>query len=184
MNDKIAFKESASCGLVGRSGAADQLNVGGYFHVEHIRDGKVIWKETFPNTVTTVGKNDLLDKYNKGSSYTQTWVMGLKGAGTQVAGDTQSSHAGWLEVGLANAPAYSGNRPAITYNAASSGSAATPSTTFTFTSGGTVAGIFMNNGGSATKDNTTGVLFSAGDFSGSRVVVTGDVLNVTYTLSC
>lgn len=141
------------------------------------------------NVVTDVGARDLLDKYFKGSAYTQTMRMGLKGTGTAVVGDTQASHAGWLEQGLANAPVYTGNRPSQTFNAASgsgagSRSSATPTQSFSITSSGTVHGCFINNGGSATKDDTTGILFSAGDFSGgSRAVINGDTLNVTYTLS-
>jgi hypothetical protein len=142
------------------------------------------WRDSFDNLVTTVGKNDLLDKYLKGSAYTQTFVMGLKGAGSAAAGDTQASHAGWTERGGTNAPAYTGNRPAITFNSASSGSSSSPTTAFAITSAGNVDGCFMNNGGSATKDNTTGVLFSAGDFTGgAKTVGNGDTLNVTYTLS-
>lgn len=142
------------------------------------------WRESFDNLVTTVGKNDLLDKYLKGSAYTQTFVMGLKGAGTAAAGDTQASHAGWTERGGTNAPAYTGNRPAITFGSASAGVSASPTTSFAITSSGNIDGCFMNNGGSATKDNTTGVLFSAGDFTGgAKTVANLDTLNVTYTLS-
>lgn len=142
------------------------------------------WRDHIKNLVTTVGKNDLLDKYLKGSSYTQTIVMGLKGAGTAAAGDTQSSHAGWTERGGTNAPAYTGNRKAVTMGSASSGSSVSPTQSFAITSSGTVDGCFINNGGSATKDDTSGVLFSAGDFSGgSKTVANGDTLNVTYTLS-
>jgi hypothetical protein len=54
--------------------------------------------------------------------------------------------------------------------------------TFAITSSGTVAGCFINIGGSSTKDNTTGTLFSAGDFTaGSKTVTSGDTLSVTYT---
>lgn len=142
------------------------------------------WRDEIENLVTTVGKNDILDKYLKGSAYTQTIVMGLKGAGTAAAGDTQASHAGWTERGLANAPAYTGNRKAVTMGSASSGSSVSPTQAFAMTSSGTVDGCFINNGGSATKDDTTGVLFSAGDFSGgSKAVTNGDTVNVTYTLS-
>lgn len=149
----------------------------------------VIYEEAFPNIVTDVGSKDLLDKYFKGSAYTQTIRMGLKATGTAVVGDTQASHASWLEQGLANAPTYTGNRPSITMNAATGAgagarSSASPTTAFAITSTGTVAGCFMNNGGAATKDDTTGILFSAGDFTGgTRAVISGDTLNVTYTLT-
>lgn len=144
----------------------------------------VRFQESFPNLVTTVGKNDILDKYLKGATYTQTLVMGLCGAGTKAAGDTQASHAGWSEVGGTNAPAYTGNRPAITMGSASAGVSTSPSQAYAITSSGTVAGCFMNNGGSATKDDTTGVLFSAGDFSGgSQAVANLDTLNVVWSLT-
>lgn len=146
--------------------------------------------EKFPNVVTDNGAKDLLDKYLKGAAYTQTLRMLLAGAGTKSAADTQASHAGWLEVGLANAPTYSGNRPSITMNAATgTGGAGTrsstsPATAFSITGTGTVAGCGMNNGGSATKDDTTGILFSAGDFtSGSKSVVNLDTVNVTWSLT-
>jgi hypothetical protein len=142
------------------------------------------WRDGIDNLVTTVGKNDLLDKYLLGSGYTQTFRMGLAGAGTKAAGDTQVSHAGWLEVGLANAPTYTGNRKSVTMGAAAAGVSTSPTQSFAMTSSGTVAGCFTNNGGSATKDDTTGVLFSAGDFSGgSKTVTNGDTINVTYSLS-
>ena len=71
-----------------------------------------------------------------------------------------------------------------TMGSASSGVSTSPSTAYAITSSGTVAGCFMNNGGSATKDNTTGVLFSAGDFTGgSQAVNNLDTLNVVYTLT-
>lgn len=140
--------------------------------------------ETFPNLVTNVGKNDILDKYLKGSSYTQTIVMGLKGAGTAAVGDTQASHGGWTERGGTNAPAYTGNRKAVTMGSASSQVSTSPTQAFAITSSGTVDGCFINNGGSATKDDTTGVLFSAGDFTGgSKTVANLDTLNVVYTLT-
>ena len=34
-------------------------------------------RDVSPNTVTTVGENDLLDKYFGGSAYTAEWLMGL-----------------------------------------------------------------------------------------------------------
>lgn len=141
-----------------------------------------VWTDEIENVITNLGRNDILDKYFRGSAYTQTMVMGLKGTGTAVAADTQASHASWLEQGLANAPTYTGNRPAITFSAAASQAITHTAQTFAITSSGTVFGCFMNNGGSATKDTTTGVLFSAGDFTGgSKAVANLDTLSVTYT---
>ena len=185
VNDSINASSSFGAS-VGKNGSIkDGVEADGHYEVV-CRDsnGNIKWKDEIHNLVTTVGKNDLLDKYLKGAAYTQTIRMGLKGTGTAVVGDTQASHAAWLEVGLANAPAYSGNRPSITMGSASAGSSVSPGTVFTFTSGGTVAGCFINNGGSATKDDTTGVLYSAGDLSaGSRAVLSTDTLTVTWTTS-
>jgi hypothetical protein len=184
MNDKVSTSDSAASSMQMRGGMMESLGVAGYFTaICHGADGQEKWREGFNNTVMTLGKNDLLDKFLKGSSYTQTIRMGLKGTGTQVAGDTQASHAGWLEVGLANAPTYTGNRKDVTMGAASSGSSVSPGQVFAITGTGTVAGCFINNGGSATIDNTTGVLFSAGDFSTPRSVISGDTITVTYTLN-
>jgi predicted ATP-dependent serine protease len=115
-------------------------------------------------------------------------VMGLKGTGSAAVGDTQASHAGWLEVGAANAPTYSGTRKTPTFTTVTTANPAVLATAtavvFTMTGSGTVAGAFINVGGSATIDNTTGVLFSAGDFTaGSKTVTSGDTINVSYSLS-
>lgn len=142
------------------------------------------WEREDVNVVTDVGRNDILDKYWRGSSYTQTVVMGLAGSGTKAAADTQASHAGWLEVGGTNAPAYTGNRKAVTMGAASSQSSVSPQQSYAITSTGTVSGLFMNNGGSATKDDTTGVLVSAVNFTGGDEAVNNlDTLLVTYTFN-
>lgn len=184
MNERTRVAESHTVGLVCAPGADESVLVHGRYEAWCIGpDGKEKWRESFDNVVTTVGKNDLLDKYLLGAAYTQTIRMGLKGVGSAVAGDTQSSHAGWLEVGLANAPTYTGNRKDVVMGAAAAGVSVSPAQAFAITGTGTVAGCFINNGGSATKDNTTGVLFSAGDFAVARGVASGDTVNVTYTLS-
>ena len=162
----------------------DQMSINGYYHaVCYGADGQVKWEAPIENLVTTVGKNLTLDTI-LGNSAAGAVVMGLKGTGTAVAADTQASHASWNEVGLANAPTYSGNRPTPSFSAAAAGSKATSSAvSFSITSTGTVAGCFINIGGSATKDSTTGTLFSAGDFSSSKSVVNGDTIAVSYTLT-
>lgn len=166
------------------SSAQSGAKTHGVYQVEcRDADGVLVWADRAENLWTTLGKNDALDKYIAGATYTQTFVMGLKGTGTAVAADTQASHAGWLEVGLANAPTYSGTRKTPTFNAASAGSKATSApVVFNITSTGSVAGCFLNNAGSSTIDNTTGILFSAGDFAGGPYAVqNGYTLSVTYT---
>lgn len=184
-NDRMNV--AAHCGAtVVRGGVQEErMTVHGRYLVVCVgADGQEKWRDVIDNLVTTVGKNDMLDKYLKGAAYTQTFRMGLKGSGTAVIGDTQVSHAGWLEVGLAHAPTYTGNRKDVTMGSAASGTSTSPVQAFAITSTGTVSGCFTNNGGSATKDDTTGVLFSAGDFvGGDKPVGNGDTLNVTYALS-
>lgn len=180
MNDRVNARDGADASVIRGGGLAELLNPKGQYEVVCIGpDGREKWRDTIENLVTTVGKNDLLDKYLKGSSYTQTIRMGLKGAGSAAAGDTQASHAGWSEL-----TDYTGNRKDVTMGSASGGSSVSPAQAFAITGTMTVAGCFINNGGSATKGDTTGVLFSAGDFSGgNKSVASGDTLNITYTLS-
>lgn len=142
------------------------------------------WERVDTNVVTNAGRNHILDTFWRGSAYTQTVVMGLAGTGTKAAADTQASHAGWLEVGGANAPTYTGNRKAVTMGAASSQASVSPQQSYAITSTGTVSGLFMNNGGSATKDDTTGTLVSAVNFTGGDEAVNNlDTLLVTYTFN-
>ncbi len=145
---------------------------------------EVVSDEVYNNVVVNLGRNFALDTLLRGSGYTAACYLGLCGTGTKAAADTQASHAGWSEVGGANAPVYTGNRKTLTFNAASSQSITHAAVTYAFTSGGTVAGSFLNLGGSATKDSTTATLFSAGNFTGGdKTVASSDTLDVTYTLN-
>lgn len=146
------------------------------------------WTDTVQNLVTTVGGNDLLDKYLAGSAYTATWYIGLISSVSYTAvaaADTMASHAGWLEAGAANVPIYSqGARPTTAWSAASSKSKAlSAALSYTIaTTGGTVKGCFLTS--VSTKDGTTGILYSAGLFTGGdKVVAVADTLNVSYTAS-
>lgn len=139
------------------------------------------------NLVTTVGKNHMLDNELAGSAYTAAWYLGLISSASYsavAAGDTMSSHAGWLEAGAANAPTYSESaRRTAAWSAAASGSKALSSAlVFTFTGSGTVKGSFLSS--VATKDGTTGILLSAGLFTGGdQPVVATNTLSVSYSLS-
>jgi hypothetical protein len=182
-NEKISTSDVCDAGLVKGSGHSELTSISGYYVAEcYDASGKLKWKDEIHNLVTTAGKNKVMDTI-LGNTAAGAVVLGLKGTGTAVVADTQASHASWSEVGLANAPAYGTTRPTPTFGAASAGAKATSSAvSFTFTSAGTVAGCFINIGGTSGIDNTTGTLFSAGDFTGgSKTVANTDQLNVTYT---
>ncbi len=138
-------------------------------------DGSVKWTDAASNLVTTEGKNDILTKYFKGSSYTASWFMLLKGTGTPAAGDTLASHSTWAEL-----TPYSGNRPAITFGTASGGSLSATAVSFSITGTATVSGF----GVASVATGTSGILYNAVNFTGGdRAVQNGDTLNVTPTLT-
>lgn len=148
------------------------------------------WAEEFDNIVTTVGKNLALDTFLAGSAYTVVGpYLGLinTNASSAVVGDTMASHAGWLEVGNANAPTYTAPRKTVAWSAAAAGSKATSAAlSYAIGSSGTVGGCFLvfGSGAVSTIDSTAGTLYSAGAFTGgSKTVGNGDTLAVTYTAS-
>lgn len=169
-------------------GAADKIRAGGVFRVVcHDKDGNFKWEAESHNLVVNVGLQDMNAKYFTGSSYSATWYLGLYGSGSTnnpAAGDTMSSHAGWTEV-----TAYSqSTRPACTFgtpttaNPSVATNSASPAS-YSINGTTTVGGAFLTS--NSTKGGTTGILFSAADFSspGDRSVVSGDTLAVTYTFS-
>lgn len=148
--------------------------------------GNLKWTDSFPNLVVNVGL-----QYAAGVALTSTaqitaWYIGLYGAGatnTPAAGDTMALHTGWTEI----VPYSNATRAACTFAAATlaNPSVATNAASvavFNINASATVGGAFLvsNN----TKSGSTGVLFSAADFTGGdRTVASGDTLNVTYTMS-
>jgi len=196
--EKTNLGDSAVASVGKNSTHDESFGVQGIYHaICYDALGNIKWEADAPNLVMAVGKQALFDYYfgatgTGGGTAAGANYMGLcGGTATYTAADTMGSHT-WTEVGGTNAPAYSGNRQSPTWTAATS-SGTTPSNvttkaasavTFTFTSGGTVNGCFINGGASAsaTKDTTTGVLYSAGNFTGgSKTVAATDTLSVTYS---
>jgi hypothetical protein len=184
MHNEIIQSADVCSATVDRGASHNEsVQMHGRYHVVcHGADGALKWEEVIDNIVTTVGKTltitGALTNAAQGVSY-----MGLKGAGTAVVGDTQASPGAWLEVGATNAPTYTSPRKTPTWGTASAGAISpTAAQVFAMTGSGTVAGCFINVGGTSAIDNTTGTLFSDGDFTaGSKTVTSGDTLSVTYT---
>jgi hypothetical protein len=190
--ERANAREVNDATVIRGSGMQEQAEAHGRYEIECIGpDGRLKWREVIENVVCTVGKNLALDTFLAGAAYTVTGpYMGLISStswSAVSAGDTMSSHAGWLEAGGANAPTYTGNRKTAAWSSAASGSKAlSAALSFAITGTGTVKGAFLvyGSGASATKDNTGGTLWSAGTFtSGDKAVINGDTLNVAYSTS-
>jgi len=174
----------AHCGatLIRRADTVESCKASGRYVVECRRsDGSLHWREEIDNLVTTVGKNKMLDEALAGSAYTAAWYIGLissTGYTTGPAvGDTMASHAGWQEDQNYTEAA----RPTTAWSAAASGEKAlSAALTFSINATTTIKGCFLVD--NATKGGTTGVLYSAGLFTGGdKAAANGDTLNVSYT---
>jgi hypothetical protein len=190
--ERAHAREHNDASVVRGSGMDEAADAHGRYEIECLGpDGRLKWRETIDKVVCTVGKNMALDTFLAGAAYTVTGpYMGLISSTSYSAvsaGDTMTSHAGWLEAGGTNNPTYTGNRKTAVWAAAASGSKAlSPALSFAITSSGTVKGAFMvyGSGASATKDNTGGTLWSAGTFtSGDKAVLSGDTLNINFSTS-
>lgn len=182
--EKINASESATSFVVRGASSSESVNAEGVYTVTCVGpDGQEKWQDTFENTVTTVGKNALLNVFfatgaiGAGST---TWYMGLtNSAPTTSAGDTMASHAGWSEkTGYSES-----TRPAVTFQTASSGSKTTSAnSSFSITGTATIGGAFIAN--NSTKGESSSTLYSVGAFTvGDKYVSAGDTINVTYTAS-
>lgn len=187
-------KEKAkACDLTAASvklgaGFDEAARAGGVFHFQCFdKEGNLKWEDWAHNLVVNQGLKDMNDKYFSGSGYTATWYLGLIDASptpSYVAGDTAALHSGWSET-----TAYSqANRPTATFGAATTADPSVISNsgspaTFSMNGTVTVAGAFLISDN--TKGGTSGVLFSEANFQspGSRSVVSGDTLTVTYQFS-
>ena len=185
-SEKVDIGETLDATVIRGGSTSCNVGLSGYYTATCVdKDGNVKWSDTIQNTVTTVGKNSILDVYLGASTQITAWYLGLISSTTfsaTAAADTMASHGGWLEAGLANTPTYSqAARPTTSWSAASSGSKAlSAAAAFSITGSGTVKGAFLNS--VATKDGTLGTLYSAGVFTaGDKVVSSGDTVNVSYT---
>lgn len=192
--EKQGFGDSAVATLQTNAISAETVGVHGTYHVVcRDAEGNIKWEDQFPNLVVAVGKQLMLDTLLGGSSYSVTGpFLGLiSGTGTYAATDTMSSHGGWTEFTNYTVGGSAVRGTATFTSATSSGSspsnvttAAAGAITYTITGGGgTVGGCFLvlGSGASSTQGNTSGTLYSAGNFSTAKVTTAGDTVSVTYS---
>jgi hypothetical protein len=188
MNEISKAVDTVGAAITRTVGAQDHAGAAGVYRIE-CRDsaGNLKWVSEPHNLVVNQGLQDMNAKYFTGSSYSATWYLGLYGAAASnnpTASDTAATHPGFTEI----VPYSNATRPACTFgtpttaNPSVATNSASPAS-FTINATATVGGAFLisNN----TKSGTTGVLFSASDFTspGDRSVASGDTLSVTYTFS-
>lgn len=186
--EKAKAADTAASGLVANTGSAEGARATGKYTVECFdKDGNLKWVAETPNLVVNEGLQYMAGAALTSTAQITTWYVGLYGAASSnnpAAGDTMASHAGWTELTDYN----EATRPVATLAAATLANPSVVTNTsnkavFSINSTTVVGGAFLTSNN--TKGGTTGTLFSAADFQapGDRSVISGDVLNVTYTFS-
>lgn len=185
-NEKSKSSEQISADVESQGGNHEGMVAAGVFTVTCTdRDGHEKWVEIAPNLVVNTGLQIMNTQFFTGSAYTAAWYIGLvngtSASTTFSGGDTLASHVGWEENSQ-----YVGNRKAASFGAAtlndpSNINNSSSAASFTMNASATIAGAFLAN----VASGTSGVLFSAADFQspGDRTVVSGDVLNITYSFN-
>lgn len=184
--EKSSVSDQVAASMIANRGGEDRVRAGGIFTVTCVGpDGKEKWTDTFHNLVVNEGLQDMNNKYFKASGYTAAWYLGLvngPGSGTSFsANDTIATHGGWTEN-----TNYSGNRKLVTFGTPTLAdpsvidNSASQAAFVMNANAQTIAGAFL----CSVASGTSGILFSAGDFTGGdKIVDSGDTLNVTYTFS-
>lgn len=149
-------------------------------HASHTARSK--WKEIVHNLTVTVGLNKLLDSAFKTGATSPLWYLGLVNNASfsaYAAGDTMSSHAGWLE----GTPYSNSARPAWTPGPIAAGSVDNSGSVATFNINATLTirgGFIVND---STKGGTSGILYGEGDFGAAQPVISGNTVQFTCTLT-
>lgn len=197
MNQKETggFGDFASITLNAGAQANETVGIEGHYRVTcRDKDGNLKWEESIPNLVVAVGKQLLLDTLLKGSSYSVNGpYLGLTNASlTPAATDTMTTIVGGGKEFTNYTVGGSAVRGTATFaSATSTGSTPTNVTTSTASAitytitggGGTVYGCFLVTGAGASnaQSNTSGTLYSVGNFSTAKVTTAGDTVAVTYS---
>ena len=184
--EKANIADIVTCGVRAGTQAAERAIAVGRYTLEcRDKGGRLKWVVEEDNLVVNVGLQYMAGVALTSTAQITTWYLGLiTGPGvTTNSADTMSSK-GWTEfTGYSNA-----NRLLPTFTAATNANPSVVTNTgspvsFNINATGIVGGAFLTSNN--TKGGTTGTLFSEKAFSspGDRSVVSGDAIQVTYTLS-
>lgn len=154
------------------------------YEFQHIRNGEVIDTWIADNLIPNEGLNYILNTAYRGTTQVSTWYVGLfSNNHTPAAGDTGSSIDG---VSIVEITAYTGNRPAVAF-AAASGQAITNSASvaeITLTGGATLRGGFIVQAQTkGTSGAGNGTLISVVNFGADRTLQTADIIKATVSVS-
>jgi len=197
MNNELAgFGDNAVVTVSRNQKSGEPFGMEGVYNVVcRDKDGNFKWEDVAENLVVQGGKQLMLDTLLKGSAYSVVGpFLGLtKVSLTPAATDTMTTlvttNSGEFTTYTVGGSAVRGTASF----ASSSSSGTTPSNVttstatgivFTITTAGTVYGCFLVTGTGAvsTLSNTSGTLYSEGNFSGgSKAVLVNDTLTVTYS---
>jgi len=193
-NEISSFGDNTVVTMQSNVQAPAGMGIEGWYHVVcRDKDGNIKWEEECPNLVVAVGKQLMLDTLMRGSSYSVVGpYLGLLNTSvTPAATDTMSTIVPSKEF-----TAYTVSGSAVrgtTVFASSTSTGSTPSNVtsstatavvYTITgSGGTVYGCFLvtGTGASSTQGNTSGTLYSEGNFGTAKATTAGDTVSVTYS---
>lgn len=157
------------------------VRVGGKFIGQHVRDGKIIdeWEDS--NIVVNEGLDNLLSVYFNAGTQITTWYIGVFEANytpvaTVTAATITSASTECIAYDETTRQAYVEAAPASQSITNSANKA-----TFTFNATKTIYGAFLVS--ASAKSATSGVLFSAAQFSSPKSVVDNDQLLLTYTFT-
>lgn len=181
MKDIVEVKENIHQTISRYRPENDKLKAVGTYKIEHFRDGKCIGVYSGENLVVNAGKNSILGVQFHADTQITAWYIGLidnASFSAIAAGDTMSSHAGWLEsVAYSDAARQQWNVGSASGQSITNGTAAT----FNINGTATIKGIFVTS--ISTKSGTTGTLWNGVAFSSAVSVNSGDQIKVTYTVN-
>jgi len=165
-----------------RRAVPDGFRIGGVFHFSQIRDGEVLDEWDAPNLITNQGLNHALGVVLAAGTQATSWYVMLKdNTGDPLDGAETYGTQVFTEI-----TAYDeATRPAWNPATVSGQSVANSATvaSFTINASTTVYGAALADSNVISGATAGHYLFCAANFASAKALVSGDTLEVTYTLT-